>query len=102
MGNAPPSSRRPAATAAGSVVGSSFGENPSMSLPTSNSDALSYAPNETARRLIDGNKQSVSGVSSVEGVSIQTLGSGGTGPSTNEEASGYYFIVDYLSGAPFF
>jgi len=101
MGNAPPSSRRPAATAAGSVVGSSFGENPSMSLPTSNSDASSSAPNETARRLIDGNKQSVSGASSVEGVSIQTLGSGGTGPSTNEEASGYYYNVDNLSGAPF-
>lgn len=100
MGNAPPSRRRPAATAAGSVVGSSLCENPTMSLPTSNSDALSSAPNETAR-LINRNTGGVIGVSSVEGVSIQTLGSGGTGPSTNEEASGYYYNVDNLSGAPF-
>ena len=93
MGNAPPSNRRPDAAAV-----SSIGDNPSMPLQT----IIGDAPTETVRP-IDRNKQSggVSGVSSVEGVSIQTLGSGGTGPSTNEEASGYYYNVDNLSGAPF-
>ena len=92
MGNAPPSNRRPDAAAV-----SSIGDNPSMPLQT----IIGDAPTETVRP-IDRNKQSggVSGVSSVEGVSIQTLGSGGTGPSTNEEASGYYYNVDNLSGAP--
>ena len=93
MGNAPPSNRRPDAAAV-----SSIGDNQSMPLQT----IIGDAPTETVRP-IDRNKQSggVSGVSSVEGVSIQTLGSGGTGPSTNEEASGYYYNVDNLSGAPF-